>query len=98
MDDSSLLYNWARTCEACRCARAYTHVDNDVLNADRDVDLSGAKTADAVSSRHRLLPFDNRERASHSLSEFRMWRDTRRRKKLRDHEGKETISAKSCLN
>ncbi|TGZ32094.1 hypothetical protein DBV15_01093 [Temnothorax longispinosus] len=36
------------------------------LNADRDVDLSGAKTTDAVSSRHRLLPFDNRvcERAS----------------------------------
>jgi len=61
--------------------RAYTHAVTTFLNADRDVDLSGAKTADAVSSRHWLLPFDNRERASLSpylnseCGETRRWRE-----------------------
>jgi len=58
-----------RTCEACRCVSAYIHTQiTTFLNADRDVDLSGAKTADAVPSRHRLLPFDNREGPSPPLS------------------------------
>lgn len=40
------------------------------LNADRDVDLSDAEAADAVPSRHQLLPFDNRERRPLSLLPF----------------------------
>lgn len=83
--------------------RTYIHVYTQIttfLNADRDVDLSGAKTADAVPSRHQLLPFDNREGASLSSSSRplpclnsecaetgmrRMWEGGRVRKKKMRH-------------
>jgi len=99
-----------RTCETCRCVSAYIHTQiTTFLNADRDVDLSGAKTADAVPSRHRLLPFDNRGPSSplslslspsifSSLFEFRVWRSTKmRRKRGRKHaEKKERRASKSA--